>query len=153
MDDKEDLTPIKELDFILKFLATNVRAKPGISLDNLYKEIKVIKPELYQPAIVDDWGSRLRRILDKLEKDGLVKIGYHEYEITFDGYVKNLKDGYEGEIKDRNAENIRVGKLENRQKRYELNQTLLLTLVALGTLIAAWYYLIEIWKHYHPHYF
>jgi hypothetical protein len=49
-----------------------------------------------------------------------------------------------------NAENIRVGNLENRQKRYERNQTWLLAFVAAGTLVAAFYYGLEIWKYLHP---
>jgi hypothetical protein len=73
------------------------------------------------------------------------------YGSTFEGDFLLLFGGYSQKYSNQNAENIRVDNLAKRQKRYECNQTVLLSLVALGTLIAACYYAVELWKYFHCH--
>ncbi len=149
----KELSPIQQLDFVLS------------SLDNYSKTINEIQKEL---NLEISTFKDVRMILEKLVKDKYAQeikeeVRYegpaflkppggtwsYSYKLSFEGKVFIQQGGYREQFKVNVAENIRLDNLEKRQKHFEWNQTLLLTLVAVGTLIAAVYYLMEIGVHYH----
>lgn len=103
--------------------------------------------------------------IDKLIKDGYVKfksernpnkseIDYCQQEtlITIDGYyfLKEHKGYTQKKINDV-YENTQVGKIQSNQKVHRYWMTGLTIILAVGTSVAGWYYLIEILKNYKCH--
>jgi len=148
------MTAIQILDKVLHWFAMDIddfvktpsqsanqkisKSQAITEIGRCYKELNTVDFLMYADLIVD-----------KLERDGYLKNENGLYSITFEGKIFDQQKGYEQKMINQKAQNILVANLEKRQKRYELNQTLLLTLVAVGTLVAAFYYLIEIGKHLH----
>jgi hypothetical protein len=64
------LTPIEKLDFILGYLANSQFALPHLTFEELYNYLRKAKTELGEQ---EDFGVELRRVLNKLEKDGYVE--------------------------------------------------------------------------------
>ena len=146
----ETFSPVQKLDEVLKFLATSHFAKAGIILSDILKKL--------QPKIQD--GDELLRILDKLIDDNFVKpivrsvewlpdSGTTYYKITFTGSYQYSLGGYQQIMDSQNAESIRIGKIEHSAKVNQTALTCLTAIVALGTLIAAIYYLTELYWKYH----
>lgn len=111
--------------------------------------------------------SNYNAIIQKLVDDGMLseKDAFdlppesrpEEYNITFKGRLWFEAGGYQGERNRLNAENTRVNTVEKRQRAYESNMVLLTWILAIGTSIAALYYLLEIqknhsdfWNKYYP---
>ena len=98
----------------------------------------------------------LLEIIEKLVNDKYIRelgkvdepnFGY--YSLTIEGKCFKIEDGYLGQFGRMNAENIRLANLERSTKANRCFLTWLTFFVALGTLVAAWYYGIEVWKYYH----
>ena len=106
--------------------------------------------------------TELRAILNKLIKDGYVeavlihhinintkeKISEDDYRITFEGKCFILEGGYEGHFQRLASESIRLDILAESQRVSDGNMVFLTRVIAVGTSIAAVYYLIEIVKHF-----
>lgn len=104
----------------------------------------------------------IQPIIDKLIKDGYamtivlndIKLGdpkqtktpTNNYKATFDAIHFYENNGYEGKFKFDVYENNRLEKIEKNQKKNQRLMTWLTGVVAFGTLIAAIYYAIEIYK-------
>jgi len=105
-------------------------------------------------------------ILDKLTNDDYVKTTYSfnrnkttgekiynendpYYNITFEGYYFLQNGGYTGQLNRNHSEMSRVRVLEKRTAGMQSKMFWLTVLLAVGTSIAAWYYLTELWKYYH----
>ena len=72
------------------------KLKPEASYIQIYEETVKQNQNLKTNALIDDWGSQLERILNKLERENLVfKERDATYKITFDGYYKDFIGGYE----------------------------------------------------------
>ena len=136
------LTPIEKIDSVLNFMLS-ANNPPFITfseiLDSMQLQFKCEQKELAE-------------ILHTLEKDGHIfseesnKI--REYKSTFYGRMFALKGGYHGAISRQNDGNIRADKIERAQRDFRRTQNVLLILVALGTLIAALYYCVDLyWRH------
>ena len=115
----------------------------------------------------------LTNILQKLEDDkyvfvdrkplitatnphGQIPLNHKCYSITFTGQIFDLEGGYITKRRNDVAENIRLDNIEHAQKSFRRTQNVLLFLASVGTLIAAWYYLMYLnkdfyhWWYYHP---
>jgi hypothetical protein len=151
--------PLNKLDTILQLLAGDF-GKGGVDFDSLV--IKVFKTEL-----IED-GMELIEILDKLKKDkyiisfskGINRNMLHSlkmehvvvdyYKITFEGRVFISQAGYKGEVIAKEAENVRLNKIENNQRVNRVLMAFLTGILAVGTVVAAIYYGLQIWDRYNP---
>lgn len=70
-------------------------------------------------------------------------------KINLKGILHLKGNGYIGQFNRRHAESIRLEAVESSAKANRTFQTWLTFFVALGTLIAAWYYITELYKFYH----
>ncbi len=127
----------------------------GVHKIQLFEHLKAFEPELID-GILDE-------VIAKLIEDKYIRHAYYNnvivdgknipnvpfYTLTFDGLFFLNNGGYAGEMKRENAENIRVETLEKSQKANANRMTYLTIVIAVGTAIAAWYYLIEVGKFYH----
>ena len=139
-----------ELDFILKELVTAYENQvKGIKF---YSEEshKTIKEEITQKLNakfgIINWETDLlyhNLLLDKYIKsiDPLL--------ISLDGLVCINNGGYTQKHIRLNLENKRIRDLENSAKKNAYRLVIFTALLALGTLIPAWYFAIEIWEFYH----
>ncbi len=110
--------------------------------------IKYYFPKLNSVDFIID----LPEILEQLTIDGyLIENKEREwdkiYSISFKGKIFSKNGGYSELERTKNAENIRVGNVEKRQRAYESNMVRLTWILAIGTTVAAIYYLLEIIKH------
>lgn len=130
------VSPIKNLDSVLYFLANHVPKKAGST--EIMIGLKARK------VVVTD--NELNLILNKLSKDEFITIKqaftnspivFILYSITFEGLVFYQQGGY--------AAQIRKDSLQRKTQKILFWFT---GIVAVGTLIAAFYYSIEIWKFY-----
>jgi len=128
-----EIESFKKIDFVLEYIKSN---------EVVYKEYLV--KEMYSYGLT---RIEVGRIIDKLKRDVYIieSINYLGifYAATFDSFMFL---GYEKEYIFKLSENNRLGKLETAQMENQEKMTWLTTLVAVGTLIAAIYYLIEIIK-------
>lgn len=142
------LKPIEKLDFVLNYLSTNKSRKGGLSLVSILKDT--------QPIIND--GDELLKVLEKLEKDGY--IGFKErmplnkppliyfYYATFSGEYLNSQGGYQELHRKENLEKTRLQDIELKATVNRKTVTSLTWIIAVGTFVAALYYLLEILKYF-----
>lgn len=152
-DAKEN--PLLKLDVVLIFLYTN---------DRFLQTLDEIQKGVYEHIESDDNETAL--ILGKLEKDefiikhpcetaytesGTPKIRIeYQFAITFEGKIFLKQGGYSSEDIRSREQNTRLEILEN-ELRENRKWTLYLTiLIALGTLVAAIYYSIEVLNRFSP---
>ena len=142
-----------ELDFILEQLI--------ISYENQFKGIKFYSEESRQ-KLSDEISTKLKAKFGL--KDWEIDLLY--YNLLTDKYIKNIESpiisldglifrnngGYTQKYKRLNEENIRIKKLEDNADKNSFRLVLFTALLAIGTLIPAWFFAIEIWKHYHSSY-
>lgn len=97
-----------------------------------------------QGATVSD--SEIQRFINQLAADKYI-MQDHDYNwmIRIEGL---LFEGYAQKITNTAAENTRLENIEQAQKTNRNWMTFLTILIAVGTLVAAIYYGIEIWKFY-----
>jgi hypothetical protein len=157
----ENLSPAQKLDLIL----SNLDYFKPTYIQDLQNKLNLQNNES---------AFEIEMILNKLVKDGYVyktdmKVEYQlpeeiryiadpifYFKTTFEGeYIKTthpyqeLQNQREAFRLQKISENKRLDKIENAQKQFRRIQNVLLTLVAVGTLIAAAYYLLEVGKHLH----
>jgi hypothetical protein len=139
-----------ELDYILEELI--------MEYENLYKGVKFYTEE-------DSFSSKENITQKVTEKFGLkeweVNILY--YTLLIDKYVKSVdpliisleglvfrnNGGYvQKKITDEKAK-LRIQTIENDFNKYSYYLMIFTAIVAAGTIISAWYFGIEIWRHYH----
>jgi hypothetical protein len=140
----EELSPLEKLDAVLACLDKYRTEKP--------MELPSLNETLKRDTGVDFWGE-LISILRKLEKDEYIYIrgglwgdGTNIYLITFEGRIYLEQGGYTQQRIKENAENIRLNKIENNQRLHRVLITILTVVLAIGTSIAAVYYLHELSK-------
>jgi hypothetical protein len=140
-----ELSPLEKLDAVLNSLE-KYRTKDYLTWE------KICQIQLHDKTGVD--AGEVLSILNKLVKDEyaeLVRVNpfdkdefYERWQIAFEGRVFIEQGGYTQQRANLNAEKIRMDKFDNAQKDFRRSQNMLLSLVALGTLIAAVYYLSQL---------
>ncbi|HXD92312.1 MAG TPA: hypothetical protein VNX01_03825 [Bacteroidia bacterium] len=148
------LNPIQQLDIILKLFNGRVSDLSEIAVilsgEAKFYNIEDIKEYLEKMQIKGITSVSLPNILKKLKKDDFIQDeANNSYSITWEGRLFILDGGYIGQYDNRYAEKIRVDKIELSQKNFRYTQNVLLILVSVGTLVAAWYYLNEMNAHYY----
>ena len=126
--------PIQDLDFVLKFLATSPVKKGGFDFDQILKRVK--------PDIPD--ADTLVHILDKFKADGYLSEEKGSYSLNKNGDLFYLLNGYEGDYLDMLQEK------RNKDQKYRLDRQVacLTKVIAVGTSVAALYYLKELWVYF-----
>ena len=139
-----------ELDFVLEELI--------VDYENQFKGIKFYSDE-YRKKLNDEIGEKLKVRFGL--KDWEIDLLYHNLfmdkyiksvdslSISLDGLVFRNNGGYTGRSIRRNSENLRIQKLEKSTQKNALGLVIFTALLAIGTLISAWYFVIEIWRYYH----
>jgi hypothetical protein len=140
---------ITQLDFILQELSADY--KKILKGVNFYPDEAPIstKEEITQKVMekftTQEWEINIlyhQLFIDKYIKsiDPLI--------ITLDGLIFLRNGGYKQKTILLEAENTRIKTLENDLKKYSLGLMIFTGIVALGTVISAWFFAIEIWKYY-----
>lgn len=139
-----------ELDFVLEELI--------VDYENQFKGIKFYSDE-YRKKLSDEIGEKLK--IKYGLKDWEIDLLYHNLfmdkyiksvdslSISLDGLVFRNNGGYTERRIQRNTENLRIQKLEKSTQKNALGLVIFTALLAIGTLISAWYFVIEIWRYYH----
>lgn len=139
-----------ELDFVLEELI--------VDYENQFKGIKFYSDE-YRKKLSDEIGEKLK--IKYGLKDWEIDLLYHNLfmdkyiksvdslSISLDGLVFRNNGGYTERRIQRNTENLRIQKLEKSTQKNALGLVIFTALLAIGTLISAWYFGIEIWRYYH----
>ena len=156
----KELSPLQLLDTILSTLnqisvADNSEVKKKVKHFEL---LRIIESNNFQVEKTD-----FALGLEKLVEDGYVKniIGYERdsknpfeekeyasYSITFKGRIFCAQKGYEREDFNKSSEKETLDKVRKSLRFYQRTQNYLLVLVAIGTLVAAFYYFLEIGKYF-----
>ena len=147
---------IKQIDGLLNYLYSD---RGNSSFESILSGLNAIEESK------DIAGDELLRMLNKLIRDGFVHfedipagyddpftkapIKFRRYSISFDGKLFIEQGGYTQQAIRRNAESIRVETLERFQKATADRMTYLTIILAAGALIAALYYLVELYWKYH----
>jgi hypothetical protein len=142
-------TQILEIDYFLKFFATNSLAQPNINYNELSECINALLKYDQLPEVDI---SRLGMILDKLVKDELVTMTYpssYEYAITYEGSLTHLLGGYSQKYLESHHQILSKRREDKRAIRlFWINFW-----IAVGSLAAALYYLTKLyWEHSWFHY-
>ena len=139
-----------ELDYILEELV--------IAYENQFKGIhfyaeeshKTVKEEITQKLKnqfdIKDWETDLlyhNLLLDKYINS------FEPLSISLDGLVFINNGGYIQKNIRLNSENKRIRALENSTRKSAYGLVIFTALLAVGTLIPAWYFALEIWAFYH----
>ncbi|SRR6266498_3277027 len=144
---------IRKIDIVLELFAKNSLAKDGLEFHEAFKMANLLF-EHETPKIEPIETNEFWKITEKLKKDRFIvnEMGTN-YEATYEGILMDHLKGYRQKYLDSNL----AARLQNQAYRIQKTQTaiqigiaVLTFVLAVGTLIAAWYYGIEIWKFYHP---
>jgi hypothetical protein len=155
-----DIEPYKQLDIVLACIWENTGESIPDSCLNVFqisdlllrfrgiscspREIDFIVMRLIKDGYITNDKSLLKGISVNGKK--LSEIDEPFYFITFDGKVHITSGGYEGDFTSKNKEKARISSLEKVQNKVQCQMVILTSIIALGTLIAAIYYLKEIFK-------
>jgi hypothetical protein len=153
------VTPIQKLDLVLDFLANNFKAKPWITDGVLYTELVALHPELG----IDEFGSDLIRILEKLIKDG--NVDFHDthfptdagvfgpqenilrrYKITFDGKLLSENGGYQQVLKSSETRKRWEDSLLEKGERNGEWLNFLTLILGIGTIALAVVEIVKLYK-------
>jgi|GEM_PF-2372395 len=140
-----------ELDFVLDELI--------FDYENQFKGIKFYSDE-NRKKLSAEIGEKLQIRFGL--KDWEIDLLYHNLftdkyiksvdllSISLDGLIFKNNGGYRQRTIRRNSENLRIQKLEKSTQKNALGLVIFTALLAIGTLISAWFFAIEIWIYYHP---
>ena len=135
-------SPIDNLDTVLNYFATGVRNESMVFTRQVYFDFK------NEGSLISE--SALQVIINKLVKDEFVSLIHvyteKSFKITFEGLVFHQQGGYKQKLVNDNF-------IKSQQDSNKKTQKILFWftgIVAIGTLISAIYYCIEIWRFFHP---
>jgi hypothetical protein len=138
------MTPREQIDYVFFFIKKHLENSATISTEYIWN-LKVSKdPETgINRLMFDDILKQLE--LDKLiEKEPMEEgVAQSMYHITFNG---RLFDGYVEKHKETENQKARIRSLENANRSNANRMTLLTVFIAIGTIVAAIYYILEIIK-------
>jgi hypothetical protein len=142
---------LEKLDKVLSFFVTSPSAKG-------YSNLELILKRLWEENILTPEGLEIQKILNKLAKDGYVDYRDHEvyeqtgafagkkvervYSVTWEGIYFHDIGGYSQSF----HEKRRLTNLETNVQKLNKRAYFFTLIIAIGTSIAAIYYLIEILK-------
>lgn len=139
----------EEMDYILEQLI--------VEYENLYQGVTFYTDDLSMSTkdIVTDKVKKKFKLKDwevnvlfyTLLIDKHVK-SVDPLTISLEGLVFRNNGGYTEKKIQEEKEKIRILNMENDFNRYSFLLMIFTAIVALGTMISAWYFIIEIWKHY-----
>ncbi len=139
----------KELDYILEQLI--------LEYENIYKGVKfysedklISTNENISQKVMDKFGLKeweINVLFSTLYIDKYVK-SIDPLTISLEGLVFFNNGGYveKAELKIKDANRLEI--MQKEMKRYTLGLMIFTAIVAFGTLISAWFFAIEIIKHY-----
>lgn len=142
------MTSIEKLDLLLQFFIESPHSKPHINDENILKYL--------EKGIVQD-AAELLKLLNKLIKDEYLVVELRQinggsyplkhYSLTFEGdYFIRYDGGYLGKIR-KEAENTKqLDQFRSTQSDQAAKLNKLTSWIAWGTIIAAFYYSIELIK-------
>lgn len=129
-------------------------------LDNLLEKYyfnsnDFIVHETNNPIVIslnpDDWGMNLAEhdgCESKLIYDKFIESDITNYKITFEGSIFYLDGGYKQRRLSEQAELNRISVLEKNADKSGTQMVLLTSVLVFASLVAAWYYLHELWVYY-----
>ncbi|MEI8280656.1 MAG: hypothetical protein WCG87_12930 [Bacteroidota bacterium] len=159
------LTPIEKLDRVLEFLEDDTLANSvGRSTLSViqhfceYEEFTKFKGDVFDQS---RYENEIEGIVQKLEKDNYITSYKKEtsrvwsidptkekiYRITFEGRVFIQQGGYSAENESKMAGEQRLRDAERNARAIQITTLILTLFVALGSIVAATYYFLEIWKN------
>jgi hypothetical protein len=140
----------KELDFILEKLI--------LEYENQYRgvtfyteEDALTTKELITQKLIDRFGLKeweINILFYNLLIDKYIK-SVDPLVISLEGLVFRNNGGYVQQSIARQNERQRIETVENDLRKYSFYLMIFTAFAALGTLISAWYFAIEIWRYYH----
>jgi hypothetical protein len=138
-----------EMDFILEELIREY--------ENLYKgdsfyteEIPKTTKEKITHKVIDKFKLKeweINVLIYTLLVDKYVK-SVDPLTISLEGLVFRNNGGYVESAIQKNRESLRLENIQNDFKKYSFGLMVFTAIVALGTLISAWFFAIEIFKYY-----
>lgn len=142
------LTSVEKLDLVLKFFLESSHAFPLAHEETL---LKYLAPDTVGNAV------ELNQILDKLFKDEYVNyelrcinggsIAVKHYKLTFEGdYFFRYEGGYLGKFKKEKENHTQLEFYRKNQAEQAIRLNTLTTWISIGTVIAAIYYIGEIFR-------
>ncbi len=139
----------EQLDFILEALIKEYEQfHRGVSFyseeepESVYDKIKKMTKEKYQ---LQDWEMEV--LLSNLLIDKYLK-SIDPLAISLEGLVFRNNGGYLQKAIRANQEAQKLENIQNDFKKYSFGLMIFTAIVALGTLITAWYFAIEIYRYY-----
>jgi hypothetical protein len=148
MLENSKLTSVEKLDLVLKFFLESPHAFPLVHEETL---LKYLAPDTVGNAV------ELKQILDKLFKDEYVNfdlrninggnVAVKHYKLTFEGdYFFRYEGGYLGKYKKEKENNAQLDFYRKNQAEQAVRLNTLTTWISIGTVIAALYYIGEIFR-------
>jgi hypothetical protein len=155
---KIGMTPIEQLDYILKFMANDPSARGNVTDGQIEKEINPRRGDGYISIIISP--GDIVKVLNKLVLDGYVHREIPEagqfmsgapipsnkisrYSVTWEGKFFLGQGGYAGELKEKTKKELEVERRHLADEIRATQMTNLTYVLAAGTTVAALYYLAK----------
>ncbi len=127
---------LKQLDEVLKLFRTNWEMG-GLQFDFIVRH--------FDPEYKNGFSHSLVSIIEKMLRDNLIFEQNSSYHISSEG---KIFEGYLQKRINTEREEARIVNIEREQKRHQEQIFYLTLILAVGGLISAFYYGIEIYKFY-----
>jgi len=136
------VTPLEQIDFVFFYLREKVTSGGHWGYQNIWFHVKGASETGINKTLLDE-------IIVKLKDDGLITEinnldSQSTYHVTFKGLTFN---GYASEKQSLQAEKERLKILDEKTLKLTSWTTRLTWIIAIGTFVAAIYYLLEILNH------
>lgn len=137
------MNPLEKIDFVFFYVKDKISVGGHWGHGHIWSYVERATEFEINLTLFDE-------IISKLKEDGLIteidnSPAAQTYHVTFKGLVF---DGYKTERESLNAEKLRVRNIENQNQKLSSVLNRLTFLIALGTGIAAIYYLLQIWDYF-----
>jgi len=140
---------IKELDFIL-FSLINEYENINDGVNFYQEEAPKSTKEMVTEMVIAKYNLKeweINVLFHHLLIDKYI-ISIEPLTISLEGIVFEGNGGYAAKGVQEKLENARIKKIENDLKKYSYGLMVFTGVVAIGTLISAIYFVLEIWKHF-----
>ena len=140
---------IKELDFIL-FSLINEYENINEGVNFYQEEAPKSTKEMVTELVIAKYGLKeweINVLFQHLLIDKYI-ISIEPLTISLGGIVFEGNGGYAEKSVREKLENARIKKIENDLNKYSFGLMVFTGVVAIGTLISAIYFILEIWKHF-----
>ena len=140
---------IKELDFIL-FSLINEYENINDGVNFYQEEAPKSTKEMVTEMVIAKYSLKeweINVLFHHLLIDKYI-ISIEPLTISLEGIVFEGNGGYAEKSVQEKLENARIKKIENDLNKYSFGLMVFTGVVAIGTLISAIYFMLEIWKHF-----